>query len=138
MMSVLSYTPRSLSDLITSPRFLSLDSIPATALDAPTPTSCCDLSGSLNQSSVYLGRVFFHKTRSNERVVQLSCAVLGWVTLVGQALSSFTFTRASPMLRGMVLPSNRSTDSFSASESFLFDRSCSSTTAFDPAMTVEI
>src|SRR5262245_38620327 len=134
MISVFSYTPRSLRDLITSPRFLSLDSIPASALDAPTPNSCCDLSGSLNQSSVYFGRDFFQSARRSGRGVQLAWAVLGLVTFVGQALLSFTFGSVSPTLRGMVLPSNNRTDSFSASECFLFERSCNKTTGLLPAM----
>src|SRR6266540_5796789 len=120
---------------MTSPRFLSLDSIPARALGAPTPTSCCDLSGSLNQRSEYFGTFFFHKERMSDRVVQTSWATFG-IALEGQFLSSFTLGSASPTERGMVFPSKSSVDSCSAWEFFLFERSCSSTTGLDPAITV--
>ena len=136
MMSVFSNTLFSFSALITSARFLSLTSTAASDVVEPTPVSCCDLSGSLNHSSVYFGTPFLQSERINERVVQLSCPELGCVTVVGNALSSFTFGNASPAARGSVFPSNNVTDCRSTGDPFLHDRSCSNTTGFEPAVIV--
>src|SRR5690349_13301798 len=106
------------------------------ALGDPGEYSCWDLSGSLSQSSVYLGTVLRQSDLVSARVVQLSCPVLGWVILVGNALSSLTLVSASPADRGRVLPSKSVTDSFSAAVCLRRDRSCSSTTGLEPAIMV--
>src|SRR5262245_34446472 len=71
-MSVLSSTPFSSSALRTRARFLSLLSRAATAASEPTPAACWEASGSLSQSSEYLGTPFLHRPRVKALVVHES------------------------------------------------------------------